>query len=213
MNIVLLGAPASGKGTQGAALSALLNIPHISSGNIIRQNIANKTSLGLKVKELISKGKLVDDKTTNAMVLDRLNNSDCNNGFILDGYPRTLSQAETLQNSCKIDIAINIDVLEDVAVKRISGRRVCNNCNKTYHISTIATEICPICNNPLVVRDDDKIDVIKERYKVFNEQTKVLLDFYKKNCVLFTVDGNKTAEETTKEVLEIIKGINNNDFN
>lgn len=206
MKIVLLGAPASGKGTQGTELSALLNIPHISSGNIIRQNIADKTEIGLRVKELINKGKLVDDETTNAMVLDRLSKSDCEGGFILDGYPRTLMQAKTLQENYSIDMAINIDVMEEVAVKRISGRRVCNNCNKTYHISNLSSEICPICNNALVIRDDDKIEVIKERYKIFNEQTKILLEFYKNQNVLFTVDGNGTAKKTTQEILEIIKG-------
>ena len=207
MNIVLLGAPASGKGTQGGILTNILNIPHISSGNIIRQNIADKTEIGLRVKDLISKGKLVDDKTTNAMVLDRLSKSDCKNGFILDGYPRTLSQAKTLNDAYKIDMAINIDVLEDVAVKRISGRRVCNNCNKTYHISNLTSEICPICNNPLVIRDDDKVEVIKERYKIFNEQTKVLLDFYSKKGALVTVDGNGTSDKTTQEILKAIKKV------
>lgn len=208
MNIVLLGAPASGKGTQGSILTNILNIPHISSGNIIRQNIADKTEIGLRVKDLISKGKLVDDQTTNAMVLDRLSKADCENGFILDGYPRTLSQAKTLDNAYKIDMAINIDVEEDIAVKRISGRRVCNNCNKTYHISNLTSEFCPICNNPLVIRDDDKVEVIKERYKIFNDQTKVLLDFYKEKGVLVTVDGNGTSEKTTQEILNAIKEVN-----
>ena len=209
MKIVLLGAPASGKGTQGTVLSAKLNIPHISSGNIIRQNIANKTSIGLKVKEQINKGKLINDKLTNAMILERLNQDDCKNGFILDGYPRTLTQAQALKKYCSIDMAINIDVLEDIAIKRISGRRVCNNCNKTYHISNLTSETCTICNNPLVIRDDDKLEVIKERFKVFYEQNKILLDFYEKQNVLFTVDGNGTAEKTTQEILEIMKGINN----
>lgn len=209
MNIVLLGAPASGKGTQGSALENILNIPHISSGNIIRQNIAQKTKIGLRAKELINKGKLVDDKTTNTMMLERLSQQDCKQGFILDGYPRTLTQAQKLDKYCDIDIAINIDVLEDVAIKRISGRRVCNNCNKTYHISALIAETCPICNNSLVIRDDDKAEVIKERYKIFNNQTKVLLDFYNKKGVLVTVNGNGSSEKITQEILEAIKEVNN----
>ncbi len=213
MNIVLLGAPASGKGTQGNVLTNILNLPHISSGNIIRQNIADKTEIGIRVKELISKGKLVSDKITNIMMLERLSYPDCKNGFILDGYPRTLNQAKALEKKYQIDIAINIDVLEENAVKRISGRRVCNNCNKTYHISNLKAEICPICNNSLVVRDDDKIEVIKERYKIFNNLTKDLLNFYKEKGVLVTVDGNGTSEQTSQEILNAIKEVNKNDIN
>lgn len=212
MNIILLGAPASGKGTQGAILTNILNIPHISSGNIIRQNIAEKTEIGLRVKDIISKGQLVDDETTNEMVLERLSKSDCSCGFILDGYPRTLSQARTLNKAYKIDIAINIDVDDNIAIKRISGRRVCNECNKTYHISNLTSEICPICNNLLVIRDDDKVEVIKERYRIFNKQTKIILDFYKETGALVNVDGNGASEKTTQEILKAIKEVKSNDY-
>ncbi len=205
MNIILLGAPAGGKGTLGAELTKILNIPHISTGNIIRQNIADKTEIGLKVAKLISKGGFVDDETVNNMVLERLKQDDCKNGFILDGYPRTLAQAETFNKFYNIDYAFNIEVDLDVSVKRISGRRVCVNCNKTYHISKLESENCPICGNALTIRSDDKIEVIKERFELYNQKTKVLNDYYNKKNVLINIDGNGTAEQTTNAVLKILK--------
>lgn len=210
MNIILLGAPAGGKGTLGADLTKILNIPHISTGNIIRQNIADKTEIGLRVAKLISKGGFVDDETVNNMVLARLKQDDCKNGFILDGYPRTLAQAETFDKYYQIDYAINIEVELDISIKRISGRRVCNNCNKTYHISKLESENCPVCNEPLSIRSDDSVEVIKERFELYNEKTKILNDYYNKKNVLINIDGNGTAEETTNAVLKAIKVQNDN---
>ena len=172
MNIVLLGAPASGKGTLGSDLAKTLDLPHISSGNLIRQNIANKTEIGQKVKELINRGSLVDDETMCKMIFERIAQSDCQKGFILDGFPRTLVQAEMLDEHFSVDFAIFIDVLEENAIKRISGRRVCTNCNKTYHILRLESENCPI---------------------------------YKSKNVLVTVDGNGTSENTTQNVLKLLK--------
>ena len=192
MNIVLLGAPASGKGTLGAKLTEILNVPHISTGNIIRQTIADKTEIGLRVAKIISKGEFVDDETVNSMVLARLEQEDCKNGFILDGYPRTLAQAETFDRFYNVEYALNIEVELDTCIKRISGRRVCNNCNKTYHISKLESEVCPVCNNPLTIRSDDSVEVIKERFELYNQKTKILNDFYDKKNVLKNIDGNGT---------------------
>ena len=205
MKIILLGAPASGKGTLGAKLTNILNIPHISTGNIIRQNIADQTEIGLRVAKIISKGGLVDDETVNSMVLARLEQDDCKNGFILDGYPRTLAQAETFDKFYSIDYAININVDLDVAVKRISGRRVCNKCNKTYHISKLESEVCPSCGEPLSIRSDDSVEVIKERFEQYNQKTKVLNDYYNNKNVLKDIDGNGTEEQTLNAVLDLLK--------
>ena len=205
MNIVLLGAPASGKGTLGAKLTEILNVPHISTGNIIRQNIADKTEIGLRVAKIISKGEFVDDETVNSMVLARLEQEDCKNGFILDGYPRTLAQAETFDRFYNVEYALNIEVELDTCIKRISGRRVCNNCNKTYHISKLESEVCPVCNNPLTIRSDDSVEVIKERFELYNQKTKILNDFYDKKNVLKNIDGNGTEEQTLNQALDILK--------
>lgn len=205
MNIVLLGAPASGKGTLGAKLTEILNIPHISTGNIIRQNIADKTEIGLRVSKIISKGGLVDDETVNNMVLERLKQDDCKNGFILDGYPRTLAQAETFERFYNVEYALNIEVELDTCIKRISGRRGCNKCNKTYHISKLENEFCPECGEKLSIRSDDSIEVIKERFELYNQKTKILNDFYDKKNVLKNIDGNGTEDETLSQALEILK--------
>jgi len=205
MNIVLLGAPASGKGTLGAKLTQILNIPHISTGNIIRQNIADKTEIGLRVSKIISKGGLVDDETVNNMVLERLKQDDCKNGFILDGYPRTLAQAETFDSFYNVEFALNIEVELDTCIKRISGRRVCTKCNKTYHISKLESEVCPECGEQLSIRSDDSIEVIKERFELYNQKTKILNDYYDKKNVLKNIDGNGTEDETLTQALEILK--------
>ncbi len=205
MNIILLGAPASGKGSQGAVIQKELGIPHISSGNIIRNHIANKTEIGLRVKEIISSGKLVDDETTINMMIGELKSENCKNGFVLDGFPRTLKQAEALSKVVKIDLVININVDENIAIARINGRRVCNHCNETYHISTLKNEFCPKCGEKLIIRDDDKVEVIKERLKVFKEQTYALVEYYRNQNLLRDVDGNVSIENTFEQIKKLLK--------
>jgi len=199
--IVLLGAPGSGKGTQAKMLAKRYNIPHISTGDIFRYNIKNETSLGIEAKMYIDKGLLVPDILTCNIVNDRVQQDDCKNGFILDGFPRTLFQADNLSdwlktNNRKISWVINIDVSDQIVIKRLSGRRVCSN-GHIYHMDYNRPKvdgICDECNEKLFIRDDDKPETIKSRLIAYHEITKPLEDYYTKSGLLVNIDGNDTPE-------------------
>jgi adenylate kinase len=212
MKLILLGAPGAGKGTQATKLSQKLSIPHISTGDIFRNNIKNGTELGKKAKEYIDKGMLVPDELTISIVKDRLMQDDCKNGFILDGFPRTIPQAQYLEKALNemgtdIDHVVNIDVEDEEIIKRMSGRRVCPNCGATFHMvfrPTKADGVCDACNANVIQRDDDKEETVISRLKTYHEQTEPLIDFYSKRGNLLTVTGKEEIEETSKAVMKVL---------
>ena len=211
MIIILLGAPGAGKGSQAELLVKRYNIPHISTGDIFRDNFKNETPIGKLAKEYIDKGQLVPDSLTNDIVRERLSAKDVSNGFILDGYPRNINQAEALDKILKrfgweITRVINIATPLDLLVKRISGRRVCSNCGAVYHIENKKTKhegICDNCFNPVVQREDDNEQTVLTRIKIYEEQTKDLIDYYNEKGLLSNVSGI-TIPQTDKEVVEIL---------
>lgn len=215
MRLILLGPPGAGKGTQAKRIIEEFDIPHISTGDIFRKNIKEKTELGQKVEGLLAEGKLVPDELTIEIVWDRLDQEDCKNGFLLDGFPRTIPQAEALdeglaKRGLKLDRVLNIDVDKDSLVKRLSGRRVCPNCGASYHIDNNPPKvegICDVCQTPVIQREDDKEQTVLDRIKVYDSQTKPLVDFYNKQDLVFTVDGTLPIDEiTNKLVTELKKG-------
>lgn len=202
-NIVLLGAPGAGKGSQAVLIAKEYNIPHISTGDILRRNIKEQTELGKAAKNYIDSGALVPDEVVIDLVKDRLGESDAQNGYILDGFPRTLAQAEALSKVAKIDVAINIVVPFEVIVKRLSGRRVCS-CGETYHTSTLnGRDDCKKCGEKLFVREDDKPETVKARLEVYSKQTAPLIDYYEKVGVLENIDST-TIESTFEIVISIL---------
>ncbi len=204
-NIVLLGAPGAGKGTQAALIKEKYNLPHISTGDIFRKNIREGTPLGVQVKAIIDRGELVPDELTVALVKDRLAQPDCKGGYILDGFPRTIAQAEALEGFSKVDMAINIAVENEAVIGRIAGRRMCK-CGETYHVSTYDSEECAKCGSRLYQRDDDREEVVRERLRVYDEQTKPLIDFYANRNLLRTVDGSGGVDATFELVCKVIDG-------
>lgn len=212
MKIIMLGAPGAGKGTQAKQIADKYKIPHISTGDIFRANIKNNTELGQKAKQYMDKGLLVPDELTCDLVMDRIKQEDCKNGFILDGFPRTIPQAEALtaaldQINEKMDYAINVDVPDENIVNRMGGRRCCLNCGATYHVVTIPTKvegICDRCGNPVVLRDDDKPETVQKRLSVYHEQTQPLIDYYEGKKILKTVDGTKSMEAVFDDITAIL---------
>ena len=212
MKIIMLGAPGAGKGTQAQMIADKYNIPHISTGDIFRANIKNGTELGKKAKEYMDKGQLVPDELTVQLLLDRVANDDCKNGYVLDGFPRTIPQADVLDNELtklndKVDYAINVDVPDENIVRRMSGRRACLKCGATYHIEHIPPKtegICDKCGSELVQRDDDKPETVKNRLNVYHEQTQPLIDYYTKKNILKTVDGTKDMQEVFNNIVDIL---------
>ena len=204
-NIILLGAPGAGKGTQAALIKEKYGLPHISTGDIFRKNIREGTPLGVQVKAIIDRGELVPDELTVALVKDRLAQSDCKDGYILDGFPRTLAQAQALEGFSRPDMAINIAVENEAVIKRIAGRRMCK-CGETYHISSYDKDDCAKCGSKLYQRDDDKEDVVRERLRVYDAQTKPLIDFYAQRGLLRTVDGSGGVQATFGLVCKVIDG-------
>ncbi|MDD3284136.1 MAG: adenylate kinase [Patescibacteria group bacterium] len=207
MNIVFLGMPGSGKGTQAEILSKKLNIPMCSTGNCFRKNIKDGTELGKKVEVIISRGELVPDKITFQMLKDEIQNTDFSNGIILDGYPRDLEQAEKLDEILKVDIAFNIEMSQEQVLLRIGGRRTCK-CGATYHIEFNPPKkdgICDVCGEELFVRDDARPEIIKERIKVYKEQTEPLIEYYNNKGVLININGDPIISEVTKEIFEKLK--------
>ena len=211
MKIVMLGAPGAGKGTQAKMIAEKYSIPHVSTGDIFRANIKNGTELGKEAKSYMDKGELVPDELTVRILLDRVAQEDCKNGYVLDGFPRTIPQAEVLDAELtkmgdKIDFAINVEVPDENIVRRMSGRRACLKCGATYHIvhiPPVKEGICDKCGSELVLRDDDKEETVKNRLSVYHEQTQPLIDFYDKKGVLKEVDGTVDS----KDVFAAITGI------
>lgn len=211
MNLIFLGAPGAGKGTQSTVVAEKMNIPHISTGDIFRYNIKNQTELGKKANEYISKGELVPDKLTISIVADRLMQDDCKNGFALDGFPRTIPQAEALEkfladHGKKIDNALNIQVDENILVERLSGRRFCPKCSGTFHMveNKLTEEICPDCGAELKQRDDDKEEVILQRLQEYHKNTEPLIDFYRSRNVLTDVPPIIGMEKAIAATLKIL---------
>ena len=212
MKIIMLGAPGAGKGTQAKQIAGKYSIPHISTGDIFRANIKNGTELGKKAKEYMDQGLLVPDELTCDLVVDRIGQDDCKNGFVLDGFPRTIPQAEALTNALnelgqKMDYAIDVDVPDENIVKRMSGRRACLDCGATYHVVSIPPKkegICDACGSKLVLRDDDKPETVQKRLDVYHEQTQPLIDYYKKAGILKSVDGTQPMEDVFAEIVKIL---------
>lgn len=212
MRLILLGAPGAGKGTQAVSLSERLKVPHISTGDIFRANIKGGTPLGKLAKEYIDKGALVPDEVTIQIVKDRLQQDDCKAGFILDGFPRTIPQAESLERELeKMDMPIHhvIDIFVDdsVIVKRLSGRRVCSNCGMSYHTVSLPTKregICDSCGAPVLQRNDDREETVLKRLKTYHEQTEPLVEFYKKKGKLLTVNGCERISDTNSATLKAL---------
>lgn len=219
MRLILLGPPGAGKGTQAKRVIEEFDIPHISTGDIFRKNIKEKTELGQKVEGLLAEGKLVPDELTIEIVWDRLDQEDCKNGFLLDGFPRTIPQAEALdeglaKRGLKLDRVLNIDVDKDSLVKRLSGRRVCPNCGASYHIDNNPPKvegICDVCQTPVIQREDDKEQTVLDRIKVYDSQTKPLVDFYNKQDLVFTVDGTLPIDEITNKLVTELKKVRINE--
>lgn len=212
MKIIMLGAPGAGKGTQAKQIAEKYHIPHISTGDIFRANIKNGTELGKKAKTYMDQGLLVPDSLTCDLVVDRIHQDDCKDGFILDGFPRTIPQAKALDEALsamheKMDYAIDVDVPDENIVRRMGGRRACLNCGATYHIVSIPTKvegICDKCGSPVVLRDDDKPETVQKRLSVYHEQTQPLIDYYKEQGILKTVDGTQPMEDVFAAVVEIL---------
>ncbi|MGG7163045.1 adenylate kinase [Clostridium ihumii] len=216
MKIILLGPPGAGKGTQAKSMSNQYSIPHISTGDIFRKNISEKTPLGIEAKSYIDKGLLVPDKLTIDIVQDRLQQEDCKNGFLLDGYPRTVSQAEALKEFLnskgeKLDTALLIDVPKDFIIDRMTGRRVCPNCGASYHIKFNPTKVegkCDTCGSEVIQRADDNESTVKDRLAVYEAQTQPLIDYYKEQSLLSVVDGTQAIDDVFKNINGILGAIN-----
>lgn len=208
MKLILLGAPGAGKGTQATRLADTFHIPHISTGDIFRANLKEQTPLGLKAKEYMDQGLLVPDELTVDLVMDRLKQSDCENGYILDGFPRTLVQAAALDAKVEIDAAVNVEVPDEKIVKRMAGRRVCPKCGEPYHTEyKIPKEegICDRCGSSLIIRQDDEAETVKKRLTVYHDQTAPLIDHYQAGGKLITVDGTQTVEAVTEDIVKALK--------
>lgn len=215
MKMVLLGPPGAGKGTQAKLISEKYSIPHISTGDIFRKNISEKTKLGIEAKKYMDNGQLVPDKVTIDIVKDRLTEDDCKEGFLLDGFPRTVKQAEALDeflNSAdgKIDAALLIDVAEEFILERMTGRRVCSSCGASYHIKFNPSKIdgkCDLCNGDLIQRKDDTEATVKERLDVYSKQTQPLINYYRNQNVLLKIEGTKEISEVFDEICNSLKAI------
>ncbi|WP_033168708.1 adenylate kinase [Clostridium sp. KNHs205] len=212
MKIIMLGAPGAGKGTQAKRLAEKFTIPHISTGDIFRANIKNGTELGKKAKGYMDQGLLVPDELVVDLVVDRIKQADCEKGYILDGFPRTIPQAEALDNALKaidekVDFAVNVEVPDSDIVSRMSGRRACLNCGATYHVVTIPTKvegICDTCGSEIVLREDDKPETVLKRLEIYHNQTQPLIDYYTKQGILKEVDGRKNMTDTFEDILEVL---------
>lgn len=216
MKIVLLGPPGAGKGTQAKSISNRYSIPHISTGDIFRKNISEEIPLGIEAKQYIDNGQLVPDEVTINMVKDRLTWEDCKNGYLLDGFPRTVAQAEALQEFLesrdeKLDTALCIEVPSSFILERMTGRRVCLSCGASYHIkfnSPAVDGVCDVCGDNIIQRKDDVEETVKERLDVYERQTQPLIDFYKEKNLLSTVDGTKAINEVFEGICNILGSAN-----
>ena len=212
MKIIMLGAPGAGKGTQAKQIADKYQIPHISTGDIFRANIKEGTELGTKAKSYIDQGLLVPDELVVELVADRIVKDDCKNGFVLDGFPRTIPQAEALDEALakmnqKMDYAIDVDVPDENIVSRMGGRRACLSCGATYHIVNIPTKvegICDKCGNAVVLRDDDQPETVQKRLSVYHEQTQPLIDYYNSRGILKSVDGTRPMDDVFADIIAIL---------
>lgn len=208
MKIIMLGAPGAGKGTQAKKITSKYNIPHISTGDIFRMNIKNGTELGTKAKTYMDQGLLVPDELVVDLVVDRLKQDDCANGYVLDGFPRTIPQAKALLAAReKVDFALNVDVPDENIVRRMSGRRACIRCGATYHVEFAPPKVedtCDACGNNLVLRYDDTPETVQKRLGIYHEQTKPLIDYYTEIGILRTIDGTVEIEEVFQEIVNIL---------
>ena len=212
MKIIMLGAPGAGKGTQAKQIAKKYGIPHISTGDIFRSNIKNNTELGNQAKKYMDQGLLVPDELTCDLVMDRISWYDCENGFVLDGFPRTIPQAEALTNALTkigqtMDYAIDVDVPDENIVNRMSGRRACINCGATYHLVFNPTRkdgVCDVCGNDTILREDDKPETVQKRLTVYHDQTQPLIDYYREQNILKSVDGTKPMDEVFSDIVAIL---------
>ena len=204
MNIILLGAPGAGKGTQATKIADTYGLPHISTGDIFRENIKNQTEIGVLAKTYIDKGQLVPDEITCKIVEERISRSDCENGYMLDGFPRTIAQAEALDKIADIQIVINIDVDHALLMDRLCGRRVCKDCGESYHLSRLnGATTCSRCGGELYQRKDDNPETVQKRLNVYNAQTAPLIDYYKTKGLLFNVVSDERPPEVAfKQIKE-----------
>ena len=213
MKIIMLGAPGAGKGTQAKKIAEKYSIPHISTGDIFRANIKEGTELGKKAKEYMDKGALVPDELVCDLVVDRISQEDAKNGYVLDGFPRTIPQAEALDAALtkigeKVDYAIDVDVPDDNIINRMSGRRACVACGGTYHIEFNPTKVegvCDACGGQLILRDDDQPETVKNRLKVYHEQTQPLIEYYQKKNILKSVDGTQDMSKVFDSIVGILE--------
>ena len=212
MKIIMLGAPGAGKGTQAKKIADLCKVPHISTGDIFRANIKEGTELGKKAKTYMDAGDLVPDELVCDLVVDRIQQDDCTEGFILDGFPRTIPQAEALTNALndieqKMEYALNIDVPDENIIHRMAGRRACVGCGATYHVEfnpPKTADVCDVCGDALILRDDDKPETVTNRLNVYHEQTKPLIDYYEKQGIVHTIDGTQTMDEVFSDIRKIL---------
>ena len=213
MKIIMLGAPGAGKGTQAKMIADKYHVPHISTGDIFRANIKNGTELGMEAKKYMDQGLLVPDELTVKILLDRVGKEDCIEGYVLDGFPRTIPQAKVLDEALaelgeSIDYAIDVDVPDENIVQRMSGRRACLSCGATYHLEHVPPQkegVCDKCGNELVLRDDDKADTVLNRLKVYHDQTQPLIQFYETKGVLEPVDGTQAMEDVFQSIIAILE--------
>jgi len=212
MKIIMLGAPGAGKGTQAIKIAETYGIPHVSTGDIFRANIKAGTELGRKAKSFMDAGGLVPDDVTIGMLLDRIHEEDCKNGYVLDGFPRTIPQAESLTGALSkengnVDYAVNIDVPDENIINRMNGRRACLNCGATYHVQYMPPKqegICDTCGSKLVLRDDDRPETVSKRLRVYHEQTQPLIEYYKKAGILKEVDGTQDMNKVFEDIRTIL---------
>lgn len=212
MKIIMLGAPGAGKGTQAKRIAEKYGIPHISTGDIFRANIKGGTELGMKAKAFMDQGQLVPDEITIGMLMDRIGEADCAGGYVLDGFPRTIPQAESLTSALNernesVDYAVNVDVPDENIVNRMSGRRACLSCGATYHVVYNPPKkdgVCDVCGENLVLRDDDKPETVQKRLSVYHEQTQPLIDYYKTAGVLANVDGTQDMDKVFQDIVAVL---------
>lgn len=212
MKIIMLGAPGAGKGTQAKRIAEKYAVPHVSTGDIFRANIKAGTELGTKAKAFMDKGELVPDEITIGMLMDRIHEADCVNGYVLDGFPRNIPQAEALTKALSeigenVDYAINIDVPDENILNRMGGRRACVGCGATYHVvfnPPKKEDVCDVCGAKLILRDDDKPETVKNRLTIYHEQTQPLIDYYTAAGILKSVDGTQDMEKVFKDIIAIL---------
>ncbi|MDD5086448.1 MAG: adenylate kinase [Candidatus Nanoarchaeia archaeon] len=210
MNIVLLGSPGVGKGTYAERISKIYSIPQISTGDMFREAIKNETKVGLEAKSYMDKGELVPDEVTIKIVKERLEKDDCKNGFMLDGFPRTIAQADALSEISKIDKVLSFVADDEIIIDRLSGRRVCSDCGRIFHVKNIPPKIegiCDICDGKLIQREDDKPESIKKRLDVYKKQTAPLIDYYKEKDILAEIDASKPIEKIDEIISDVRKAL------